>query len=55
MLLSTAGPVVASMLSECPLIASACHGSLHLDKLGAVSQEGEVVLNVFVVPLKVNG
>ena len=24
-LLSTASPVVASMLSECPLIASACH------------------------------
>ena len=23
--LSTASPVVASMLSECPLIASACH------------------------------
>ena len=54
-LLSTASPVVVSMLSECPLIAGLLKGLYTSTNLVLVSQEGKVVLNVFIVPLKVDG
>ena len=40
---------------EIPVKCGPIEGSLHLVNLVVVSQEGKVVLNVFIVPLKVNG